>query len=92
MSEPKLPWSVMVVVLAGVGSAAWLSLIENWTPWQAYGGVVLVTGGLCLGLVIVLCAMTPRREWPELMVLARKTFDEDWRAVRNLVRQTFGGN
>lgn len=87
--EPSLPWSLILILLAGVGISAWLVFAQGWSVEGAYGVVALGFAGLVLLLGLALLGMTPRAQWPELKAIILKTWREDWRAIRKVIGKPF---
>ena len=87
MNEPELPWTPILIVLAGTALAAGLVFGAGWSVVHAYLLMATVAAALALTLVIVLLALTPKSDWGLLVAEAKKVMREDIRALRRMVRR-----
>lgn len=85
MNEPELPWTPILIVLAGTALAAGLVFGAGWSVAPAYLLMATVAVALVLTLAIALLALTPKSDWGLLAAEVKKVMRDDIRALRKLM-------
>jgi len=81
MKQPDVPWALILILLVGVSSAAWLILAEGWSFEDAYGVIAIIAGGVALSFFYLLYWRLPGTDWYQAKKLAWEVITGDCRAL-----------
>jgi len=88
MKQPEVPWALILILLVGVSSAAWLIMVEGWSFEGAYGLIAIIAGGVALSMFGLLYWLLPSGDWYQAKKVMWRVARDDLRALITALKGT----